>query len=130
MPTMANITVKNAANADVIYVAKSPSAGDRSPAVWTRDAAHAVPGFRPRVTALTRDNGNKTGRLVEIEGTFPMVQTINGVDTKVSSQPFKFYTTIPQGVADASTYDNSVQFSNLLVAALMREVFNTGYAPG
>lgn len=32
MPSMANITVKNNAAADVIYVAQVPSAGDKTPA--------------------------------------------------------------------------------------------------
>lgn len=129
MPAMANITVQNAAAANVVYVAKAPSSGDKTPAVWTIDAAHAIIGFRPRLSVLTRDNGNKNGRIVEIDASEPIITAINGVDTKVGTVPLKIYATVPTNVDAAKVQDAIVKATNAAVSTLMRSVFAEGYAP-
>lgn len=129
MPNMANITVKNVANADVVYVAKVASAGDKSPAKWTQDTAQAIPGFRPVLTLVTRDNGPKTARVAEGSYRYPVIQTISGVPTQTDVIPFSFAGTLPQGIDVAFVNEAIVQFGNLLVSALMRASLNEGYAP-
>lgn len=129
MPDMANITVQDAAAANVVYVKKTASAGDRSPAKWTQDAAHAVPGFRPRFEMTTRDNGNKNGRIIEGNYGFPIVATVNGVDTLLATVPLQFNGTLPTNVDATKVNDAFVQFGNLLVAALVRAAAAEGYAP-
>lgn len=129
MPSMADITVQNAAAASVVYVAKVASAGDKTPAKWTLDAAHAIPGFRPWVTVNTRDNGPKNARIVEAVYNMPIVTEINGVDTIVARVPINLAATLPTNVDASQVYDASVMATNLFVSTLFRLVYNTGYAP-
>lgn len=129
MPSMANITVKNKANADVVYVAKVPSSGDRSPARWTQDAASAIIGHRPVLELTTRSNGNNSGRILDYNFVFPITSTVSGVTTVVARIPFKGSTTMPTNVDSALASDGYVQAGNLLVSALLRACFDEGYAP-
>jgi hypothetical protein len=129
MPAMANITVKNAANTDVIYVAKVPSAGDRSPAKWTADALSTIVGQRPSFTVETRDNGPKNGRVFESVFSFPVIETVNGVPTVVATVPLRCSGTLPTNVDNTKVSDAFVQHGNLLVSTLLRSVGSEGYAP-
>lgn len=129
MPSMASITVKNAANTDVIYVAKVPSAGDRSPARWTADALSLIVGHRPSMTLETRENASKNGRVIDGEFRFPVVETVNGTPTVVGVVPLKFSGTLPTNIDSTKVKDGYVQFGNLLVSTLFRDVGETGYAP-
>lgn len=52
MPQMANITVKNAGNNDVVLTALTPSSGDRA-ALWRHDAADPLPLLRPTLKFVT-----------------------------------------------------------------------------
>lgn len=129
MPSMADITVKNVANADVVYVAKTPSAGDKSPAVWTQDAASPIIGFRPKLQVQTRNNGSNNGRIVE--GTFSLIATDNssGVELKTATIPIEFRVVIPTNVDYTFAREATHQWGNLMVSTLLRQVFDSGYAP-
>lgn len=129
MPTMADITVKNVANVDVVYVAKVASAGDKTPAKWSQDAAHAIVGFRPWMTVNTRDNGPKNARIVEETFSFPIITAIGGVDTIVARVPVVLSATLPTNVDGAKVYEAIFQATNMFVSTLMRSVYSTGYAP-
>lgn len=129
MPSMANITVQNAAAANVTYVAKTPSAGDRSPARWTQDAASTIPGFRPKVEVVTRDNGSKNGRIIEGSLAYPVLQTVSGVTTQIGTVPLRFSGTLPSNLDATVVNDAFVQFGNLLASTLLRAVASEGYAP-
>lgn len=129
MPNMANITVKNKANADVIYVAATPSSGDRNAARWTQDAANSIIGFRPVFQVATRDSGGKPGRIMEGSLRFPVVETVGGVSTQVALVPLSFSATLPTNVDSTVVSDAFVQFGNLLASTLVRAVADSGYAP-
>lgn len=129
MPAMANITVKNAANADVVYVAATPSAGDRSPARWTLNGASGIIGYRPKMQVVTRDNGAGNGRRIEGQLTYPIVETIGGVATKTATVPFEFSGVLPTNVDATLVADAFTQFGNLLASSLMRSSVSEGYAP-
>lgn len=129
MPTMANITVKNAANADVIYTATVPSAGDRVPARWIATAMSIIAGFRAVFTAVARDNGKQNARVVDLSYKFPITGTVNGVETQLAIVPITLSATLPTNVDAAKVADATVQFTNLAASALVREVFSSGYAP-
>lgn len=129
MADMANITVQNAAAANVIYVKKVSSAGDRSPAKWTQDAASVIAGWRPRFDVVTRDNGNKDGRIIEGNFAFPVITTVSGVSTLTATVPLRFSGTLPNNIDVASNTDAFVQFGNLVVSALIRASATEGYAP-
>lgn len=128
MPTMANITVKNKAGTDVVYVAKVPSAGDRSPSRWQLDAASDIPSFRPDFTVGTKDSGNGRRRIADVNYSFPAVIQINGVDTLVDKVTFQGAFGLPKGIADTITEEGVTQLGNLLVSVLVRDILKTGYA--
>lgn len=129
MPNMANITVKSAANTDVVYNAKVSSAGDKSAARWSADALSSIVGFRPVFEAATRDNGDKSGRRLDLSFKFPITRTQDGVVSQVAVVPMSASILLPTTVDGAIPTDAYVQFGNLLVSALIREVASTGYAP-
>jgi len=129
MPSMANITVKNAANADVVYVAATPSAGDRSPARWTQNAANAIIGFRPVFQVVTRDSSGKPGRIMEGSLRTPITTQVNGVETQLAVIPMTFQSTLPTNVDATLVADAFVQWGNLMASSLIRAVALEGYAP-
>lgn len=129
MPSMANITVKNVALADVTYVASTPSAGDKSAAVWRQNAASTIAGRRPQLTCLTRDNASKTGRHVSISLRFPVVVTENGVDRVAAVVPLNLEGVLPTNVAVSASLEAFTQFGNLLSSTLIRSVAEEGFAP-
>lgn len=129
MPAIGNITVLNAAAANVVYTAATPSAGDKSPAVWRANSLSAIVGNRPRFTVATRDNSRQNGRVFEASFSFPVLQHISGVETVVAKVPMTVSGTLPTNVDSAAVNDAFVQFGNLLVSTLVRSSANEGYAP-
>lgn len=129
MPSMANITVKNVALADVVFVASTPSAGDKSAAVWRQNAASTIAGRRPQLTCLTRDNASKTGRHVSISLRFPVLVTENGVERVAAVVPLNLEGVLPTNVAVSASLEAFTQFGNLLSSTLLRSVAEEGFAP-
>lgn len=129
MPSMANITVKNAALADVVYVAATPSAGDRSAAVWRANALSAVIGFRPTFSVVTRDNQKQNGRVMEAVMRFPILGTVDGNTAVIATVPFTLSGTLPTNVDSALVADAFTQLGNLIASTLMRAVASDGYSP-
>lgn len=130
MPNMANITVKNGADQDVTYNGVVSSAGDRSPARWTAISASTIAGHRPTLSVLTRDNGNKNGRVLEASFRYPVVATgADGMPKVVAIVPFQVHGTLPTNVDGSVVTDAFVQCVALLNSSLMREVAADGYAP-
>lgn len=129
MPTMADISVLNKAGASVVYVAKVPSAGDKTPARWVLDAAHSIQGFRPTFTVGTRNNGSQNARVFELNGSFPIIQTINAVDSVAAKMTMQVTATLPTNADSTKVSDGYVQMSNAMVSVLLRAVADSGYAP-
>lgn len=129
MPAMANITVKNAANADTVYNMATPSAGDRSPAVWRANALQAAIGLRPTFSVVTRDNAKQDGRVMQAVFKFPIVETIGGVTTRTATVPFTLEGTLPTNVDAILVSDAFTQLGNLIASTLVRSAAAEGYAP-
>lgn len=129
MPNMANVTVKNKAGTDVIYVAATASAGDKSPAVWRYNEASPVIGLRPKLQLTTRDNARKDGRVIEGSFSFPVTTTVGSVTTLQATVPLRFSGTLPTNVDSATVEDAFVQFGNLIASALLRSSAAEGYSP-
>lgn len=131
MPQIADITVKNAAGTDVIYVAATPSAGDTLPARWTQNALTGVQGFRPRFELTARNNGNGDVRRIDYDYTYPFTYT----DPSTSLPALLAQVRCTGSVANAKvlTVDQwneaFVQLGNLLVATLVRNSVKDGFAP-
>ncbi|DAD52331.1 coat protein [ssRNA phage SRR6960803_13] len=129
MPQMANIVVKNVANVDVTYVAASPSAGDKTPAVWRLNAASSIIGRRPTFTAMSRDNTAKTARSLFISMRFPVVVTENSVDRVAATIPLNLEVVLPTNIAVSNCLEAFTQFGNLISSSLIRSVAEEGYTP-
>lgn len=129
MPSMANITVKNAANTDVVFSATVPSAGDRSPARWSANAASPIIGFRPVLEMTTRSNGQGNGRICEFNFVYPITKMVNGDVVLAAKVPFKGAFTLPTNADAALAADAFVQLGNLLISSLIRDSVGSGYAP-
>lgn len=130
MPQMADITIKASnGTTDVVLVAKAPSAGDQTPAVWQVDAASTRQAFRPTVQLRTSSNGPRTARNVRLREDYPILETINGVETITARVPFELTATLPTNVPSAQVKEAIYQFGNLVVASLIRASMETGYAP-
>lgn len=129
MPSMANIVVANVAAANVTYVAATPSAGDKSPAVWRQNAASTIIGRRPVLTVSSRDNTAKTARHVSISLRYPVVVTENAVDRVAATVPINLEIVLPTNVPVSNCLEAFHQFGELLTSALLRSVAEEGYAP-
>jgi len=129
MPTMAAITVKNAANADVIFDAAVPSAGDKTPARWVATLSNAIAGFRANFSVGTKNNGSQNARIMEFNGAVPVTNTVSGIQTLAGKMSMQVFVTLPTNVDANSVSDGYVQLSNALVSTLIRQVASTGYAP-
>lgn len=127
MPQIANITVKNASNVDVLFTALTPSSGDTTQAQWRALGTNTVPTNAPALATKTQPNGPRTGRAVSVNGVFPFVQNVGGVETVVARQPFSLTTTVPLNIPVAAATDNAKVFSNLIASSLLQVILAEGY---
>lgn len=124
MPNMANITVKDASNADVIYVASSPSSGDKTPARWKQNAAGTSWATRPEFSLVAKSNARGTTRVFTGDFKFPIVDAVTGVVTDVIPGSFTF---IGVNRVDSAVLKNAfTQFGNLIATALIRSCVEEG----
>lgn len=132
MSTIGNITVKKAdGTTDVTYVAAVPSAGDKSPAVWTQDAASGVQAMRPRFEMKTQNNGSNTLRQAHFALKFPVGYTdpVTGVDTRLASIEFAGSLFCAKQLTTTQWAEAFAQLGNLLCSTLIRDSVTTGFAP-
>jgi hypothetical protein len=132
MPAMANITVKKAdTTTDVVYTQATPSAGDKSPAVWKNQTVGTVNAARPTFTAQAQDNG--TGKARRIRTTFFWPKTrVDALSNVVVSGGLSGESShlVPQDMTPSEIAEFAAQYANLLASALMKSVISEGYAPG
>lgn len=128
MPQMANITVKKAdGTTDITYVALSGAGGDGMPAVWRAGTTGAAM-HRPTFAVSTRWNGPKTARRVVAQFTYPEVVSSGGVDAVANRLPIEITGPVPMGMSDAAIAEAVAQAANLFKAALIQEIFKTGFS--
>lgn len=129
MPQMANITVKKSdGSTDIVYTALTPSAGDKVPAMWSQNA-QSTRSLRPLVSAISQFNGPRDARRVTISGKYPIVRSINGVDTRVGVVPIELTVALPLVLTDSESSEACAQFVNLCKSVLLQDVLSSGYAP-
>lgn len=127
MPQLANITVKDAANADVVFVAKSAAAGDGSYAQWRTNGP--TPILSASFRARTQANGKGNARRFEATGAIPTTYTdSSGVVQAQAIEPFRFEATIPLNIAADAAMNNAHIIANLIASALVKEMIGSGYA--
>lgn len=132
MPNMGDITVKKAdGSTDVVYVAKTPSAGDKTPALWRSDSQGSSAATKPSFTATSSSNGPKTARRVETHFVFCQFATdsTTGLVSVVNRIPFHVTATLPMETPDTVIAEAAAQWANLHDANLIQQVFQSGFAP-
>lgn len=132
MPNMADITVKKADNTtDVIYVAKTPAAGDKTQALWRSDTQGTSAATKPSLAISSQNNGPKTARRVETHFVFCQTATdsTTGLVEIVNRIPFHVTATLPAEVPDTVIAEASAQWANLHDSTLVQSVFQSGFAP-
>lgn len=129
MPTMANITVKNAANVDVVFTATASSTGDKIPAVWLNNASSAVRANRQKATIEVHDNGNGSSRVLTGVVTIPYTQVVDGRELVVAQQIYKIVGSQPKVIPDAAIADASTIAMNLFASALYKATAAEQIAP-
>lgn len=131
MPSMANITIQDAANADIVWTAAVPSAGDKSPAVWRSNSVSSIPAHRPELSLTMKSNGRQNGRIFSAKFRFPVatVNPVTGTTSLVATVPFQINGTLPTNVDVATLNDAYTQCARLLASTLFRSCAAEGYAP-
>lgn len=135
MPSMASVTVKKSdGTTDIVFDALSASAGDGVPAVWRQDTGNtaALPvGLRSKLALMSKSNGPKTARQVEMNISFPYaVQDSTTTLYQAKDQVvWKVFVTLPEGIPATWLKEASYQGANLIASALVKSVLETGYAP-
>lgn len=132
MPQMANITIKKAdGTTDVVYSQATPSAGDKSPAVWKNQTVGSVLAARPTFTMVTMDNGTKRARRGRTTFHWPKtrVDTAGNV-TVVGGASSESSHLIPQDMTATEIAEYVAQYANLLATTLIKASLVEGYAPG
>lgn len=129
MAAIANITVKkNDGTTDIVYVAKTGSAGDNSPAVWIADSSALIRGNRTTFQMWTSNNGPRTARKVRCAMNMAALATVNGVETRVATGPAEVNFTLPSNADEAMLNELVSQFINLLNSASVKAAIKAGYA--
>lgn len=132
MPNMADITVKKYdGTTDTVYVALSPSGGDKTPAQWRVEAIGTVPGNRPTLAIESRFSVDRQARIVEGKLLYPetFTDTTTGIVATRLRESFSFTHIIRQDASDVTTKELSAQAANLIKSPLVQAVLQTGFAP-
>lgn len=128
---MADIVVKKFdGTTDVTFAKLTPSAGDKSPAVWRQSVASGIPNAAPVCTVTSKSSVNKQVRIVEGEILFPITATnsTTGVTTVVDRDKFTFSFQLKANYAQTWHDEAATQAANVVASALMREILREGYS--
>lgn len=135
MPSMANITVKkNDGTTDIVYTAKSPSAGNGVPAVWRADAVGTAASHRPELRLTSKDIKMFGEEAREVHATFAfpqlVVDTNLGGLTVVKRRAMGTYTAkIPKDLPAVDQNEFASQLANLIASTLFKDSVKDGFAP-
>jgi len=131
MPQMANIVIKKADKVtDVTWTAKTPSAGDKSPAVFKNDTVGTVLAQRPTFTVVAADNGTRKARRIRTTTFWPKSRLDSaGNIVVVGGASSEKSTLIPQDMTASEIAEFVYQDAALHLSALLQAVGNEGYAP-
>lgn len=131
MPSMANITVKkNDGTTDIVWTAVQPSSGDGVAAIWRQEVASMHTAGKPTFALSAKYNGNRTARRVTVEARHPQVYTnsTTGIVGVENILPISISASIPTTYPQAFVDEAISQTFNILVAALIKDCFKSGYS--
>jgi hypothetical protein len=130
MPNMANITIKKAdGTTDIVWAQKSPSAGDKVPAIWRSDTVGASAAHRPEFKVWTFGTPNGKQRVAKTTLTYP-ITVLDGTLTKVVGYCTQVTETkVFMEATDVEAGEVVNQGFNLLASALIKQAVKEGFAP-
>lgn len=135
MPQMANITVKkNDGTTDIVYTAKSPSAGDSVPAVWRADSVGSAPSHRPEYRLMSKNTRKGGEEAREMRGTYKYPQLVTdtnlgGLTIVKRDALISFNGVFPKDMPAADINEAVSQAFNLFVSTLNKDSCKDGFAP-
>lgn len=126
---MNNITVKDAdGTTDVVFVAVTPSAGDKSAAVWMTESTTLPRNFGDELRVSSAPNKAGSVRWLSLSFNHRVVETVNGVPVVTNVVPctlsFPSLGTITQEELAKAAH----RFVNLVGHADVVDQFLSGYA--
>lgn len=127
MPSASNITVKNAALADIVFSNVQGAAGT-SPATYYARTMGTAPAFQPKLAVSSRSLPNQ-GREVKLTFAVPVTQVVEGVEKVIDTEFYELKKVGPGRVPANVQNDAVVLLANLLDAAQIKDAFKEGYAP-
>lgn len=129
MSAQTNVTVKRTdGTTDVTFTGvQGATAGE--PAVWQNIASSLVYNNRDSLKFRSRDNGTKTARWMEVDASFVVRRTENGLEVNKGQIPAKFAIPLPNWATDAECNEAVDQFLNLLSSAHIRAHIKGRFAP-
>ncbi|DAD50835.1 TPA_asm: coat protein [ssRNA phage SRR5466725_17] len=132
MPQMADVTVKKSdGTSNSVYVALTPSAGDKTPAVWRCNADSSIPAHRTEFRLVSGWNDKRNARRVETSGSAPYVSNdASGrpqIMGRVNFGGGAIY--VDQNVPDAFVNDKVAEYANFCASPLVKASYASGYAP-
>lgn len=125
---MADVTIKKAdGSTDILFTAKTPSAGDSVQALWRSDTVGTSAGTRPAVTCVASWNGPKTARKINVKFTYPFLDATTGA--VLGQAIYSVDATVPASMPDADVSQYAAQSANFVASSLIKSVMNAGFAP-
>lgn len=132
MSSMADIVVKkNDTTTDITWTALTASAGDGVAAQWRSESVATQVNAKPQLNMVTKFNGPKTARRVEITLRYPQsaTDTTTSLVSVVNNVIGNFSMVLPAGTPDTVINEAVSQFTNLLKSSLILGSIKAGYAP-
>lgn len=132
MAQQANITIKKAdGTTDVVFTALSPSAGDKTPAIWRSESVGSIAANRPLLSVSARASADKKARIVNVSYSFPETYTdsTTGLVKVNTSFRAQVQIVVPQNQTDASIQEAAAQFGNLMDHADIQMAIRSAIAP-
>lgn len=116
---IANITIKNAAAADVVYTAVRPQGGESTPALWIVKTGNR--SSQERLEALVRRSGSNQSWKTTLKVTLPVMDTVDP-NKKITNVVCDLTLTSPDVISDAVANDFAVKFKNLIAHADIQKI--------
>lgn len=129
MSAQTNVVVKKTdAVTDVTFTGVQGATADE-PAIWQNTASSLIYDNRDSLAFRSRNNGTKTARWMEIDGSFIVRRTENALEVNKGRIPCKFAIPLPNWATDAEINEAVDQFINLLASAHVRTHIKGRFAP-
>lgn len=116
---ISNITIKNAAAADVVYTAVRPQGGETTPALWLVKSGGRI--SQERLEVLVRRSGSNQSWKTTLKVTLPVMDSVDPLK-KLTNVVVDLTLTTPDVISDSVANDVAVKLKNLLAHASIQTI--------